>query len=243
MLCKGNSKTMKKITLISSAILAILVVSCQKEKENVPPNQDAHNLALTNLENRIFKFNKEVKVYDKGNTNFVTVVLKSDNDSAINNAFESYNNSEMVLIYDKPLFSENKNLLINNDLKEPKSSDVNNKDILIIKLNHTKNGNSTGYKIIPKENSRQYTVNLYVSGSPAYYYATCNGFYVGPITGSLIKQYNSYYDGTWHLQETHGNLSPGQGWTTSPQSPYAYRLLQLNPVFMGNCYVGVTVYD
>lgn len=236
---------MKKITLISSAILALLVVSCQKEKENVPPNQAAYNLALTNLDNRIFKFNKEVKVYDKANTNFVTVVLKSDNDSAINNAFESYNNSEMVLIYDKPLRPENKNLSINNDLKEePKSSDINNKDILIIKLNHTKNGNSTGYKIIPKENSRQYTVNIQISfGMTALYYATCNGFYVGPISVDLASAYNSYYDGTWHLQQTHGVLFPGQGWTTSPQSPYAYRLMQLNPFQNDSGRVGLTVYD
>lgn len=234
---------MKKITLISSAILALLLASCQKEKENVPPNQAEYNLALTKLDNRIFKFNKEVKVYDKGNTNFVTVVLKSDNDSAINNAFESYNNSEMVLIYDKPLRPENKNLSINNDLKEPKSLDVNNKDVLIIQLNHTKNGNSTGYKIIPKENTRQYTVKVSIMWGPAFYYATCYGFYVAPISVNLSQAFNSYYDTTWHLQETHGPLFVGMGWYTSPATPYAYRLMQLNPYNNGSGRVGVTVYD
>lgn len=201
---------MKKITLISSAILALLVVSCQKE--NIAPTPNGGN--TNNFTNHIFKCKKEIKVYDKTSEHFVSVELQSDNESIVNNAFEYYKGMEMVFVYDKPSTRSIENKPLNDNLNiKPESNRLpTNEDFLAVKFNIVNKGNSIGYKFVPKENSRTYTTTLYFNFSIAYS-ATCNYFYVSPNYGKITwVLYQEYYNGSWHtVQDYRNTIWPGSG--------------------------------
>lgn len=233
-------KKMKKITLISSAILTLLVVSCQKE--NVAPTQNG--VDTNNFTNHVFKYKKEIKVYDRTNQHFVTVELKSDNESMVNNEAKNYNGMELVLLYDNPLLrnNENCNKTINKGSKIDSESKTPliDKDVLLTHFDIANKGNSTGFKLIPKENNLRYDTVYFTVKQSRIYSATCSWFYLYNQAGPSLEAYDYYLDGTWHLIQYKNNITQGTAWYFT--GPYAPRILDLRNHSLFSTWVVLSIY-
>jgi hypothetical protein len=232
-------KKMQKILLLSVVAITLLISSCQKE--NVNPNQSEND--PNKLINSGFKYKKEVRIYDGTQEHYLTVKLESNSIDLVNNAYEMYNNLELVLLYDKPTAKNTGNTTKISD-ENPNAKQLSKQDILSATFGNLNNrDNATGYTFVTKGNSRD-TGELFIPNhSSALIDITCSQFYVYVSYGNLSGEEDYYYDaGAWHLIQSHGTINQGSSWWFT--GPYSHRNLWLHNSygFYFPTHVYITVY-
>ncbi len=185
---------MKKTILLAAVALTMILGSCSKEK-CVTPNENPQNSDGFNYN---FKFSKEIKIYDKTKTHFLTIELKSDNEQVVNEAAEGYNDVELTLLWNKPAGVYNKNKSVES---KPQAIPLDDKNTLHIKFVNPNIGNAAGYKISFGANAN--SMKTFFSGTGnTNLYITCSVAQVFCINGGFDHVVSYWWTGSAWLYET-----------------------------------------
>ncbi|MES2395170.1 MAG: hypothetical protein V4549_04175 [Bacteroidota bacterium] len=192
---------MKKITLISSAILALLVVSCQKEKLCPESDSEQNNNSFTLKET--FNYSQTLTIFDETGKYSVDYIIKSDNKEIFDNEINNFKNMKMKLLFENQVMLKN-HVSDKNNLEKTDFKRIDFSKTSIIKIDNVNKGIAKGFELVPNTTDRtSYTVS-----------GTNSRFYILPQFANWYSVYNN--SNQVRAQDFYSNN--GSTWTYSSEA-------------------------
>jgi hypothetical protein len=191
---------MKKTLMIIMAIAALS--SCKKENS---PSQ-INNTRAFDERTYDFKFKKEVKIYDNSHTSFLTILLKSDDESVVDNAYNNYSNWELELLYKQaPIESSKSSIIKENPVSEEAKFDSNS---LFAEFKNPTVDGIVGYKFKNKHNNVK---AVFGGNSSCTIFVDCCNYTIY-VSGHNVTENCSWWTGSAWYFEGERTLYAGAPW-------------------------------